>query len=94
MKRERVFVHVYFSNETVFPDNSDDWTNKNVSFGARNFEANIHSFMLQTKHFHWSNRKSCLNSRLILKLKHARKNVHASLLNANGSIFSFILSRH
>ena len=38
MKRERFFVHVYFSNETVFPDSRDDWTNVNVSFEARNYE--------------------------------------------------------
>ena len=41
------FVHVYFSNETVFPDNCDDWTNENVSFGARNYESFFHGFVVQ-----------------------------------------------
>ena len=31
-------AHVYLTNETVFPDNCDDWTNENVSFGAQNYE--------------------------------------------------------
>ena len=39
----RFFMHAYFSNDTVFPDNCDDWTNENVSFGSRNYETNIHS---------------------------------------------------
>ena len=38
MKRERFFAQVYFSNETLSPDNCVDWTNENVSFGARNYE--------------------------------------------------------
>ena len=45
---------------------------------------NIHCFMLQTKHFHWSSRHSCLGNCLIWKIN-VRKNVHASRLNANGS---------
>ena len=43
------FVHVYISNETVFPDNCDDRTNENVSFGAQNYEYLFHSFVIQTK---------------------------------------------
>ena len=42
----------------------------------------------QTKHFHWSSRHSCLGKLSRLKNKHARKNVHASRLNANGSKMS------
>ena len=49
VKCERFFVHVYFSHETVFPDNCDVWTNENVSFAARNYECLFHSFVLQTK---------------------------------------------
>ena len=46
VKCERFFVHVYFSNHTVFPDNCDDWTNENVSFGAGNYECLFQSFVL------------------------------------------------
>ena len=59
------FVHFYFSNETVFANNCDDWTNENVSFGARNYEYLFHSFVLKMKHFHWSNRHSCLGNCLV-----------------------------
>ena len=45
MKRERFFAHVYYSNETVFTDNCDDWSNENVSFGARNCECLFHGFI-------------------------------------------------
>ena len=44
VKRERFFVHVYFSNETSLPYNCDDWTIENVSFGARNCKCLFHSF--------------------------------------------------
>ena len=46
VKCECFLVHVYFSNKTVFPDNCDDWTNENVSFGAQNYETNIHCFIV------------------------------------------------
>ena len=52
VKGERFSVHIYFSNETVFTYSCDDWTNES--------ETNVHSFVLQAKHFHESNRHSCL----------------------------------
>ena len=45
----------------------------------------FHSCVLQTKHFHWSDRHCCLRKLSRVKNKHARKNVHASQLKANGS---------
>ena len=36
VKRQRLFVPVYFSNETVFPHNCDDWSNENVPLPAGN----------------------------------------------------------
>ena len=46
-------------------------------------ECLFHSFVIQTKHFHWSNRHSSLGKLSRLKNKHARKNVRASRLKAN-----------
>ena len=46
---------------------------KESSRNGSNYETNIHSFVLQTKHFHWSNRHSCLGKLFRLKTKHARK---------------------
>ena len=43
VKLERFFGHVYFSNEMVFPNNRDDWTNEDVSFGVQNYEYLFHS---------------------------------------------------
>ena len=40
------FCACLFFKRDSFPDNCDDWTNENVSFGAR-----------QTMNFHWSNHK-------------------------------------
>ena len=52
---------------------------------------NIHSFVLQTKHFHWSSQYSCLGNCLVWKINMCEKNVHASPLNANGSVVIYDL---
>ena len=39
-----------------------------------NYETNVHSRVLETKHFHWSNRQIRLGKLSRLKNKHARKN--------------------
>ena len=52
----------------------------------------LHSFVLQTKHFHWSNCHKLSGKLSRLKNKHAQKNLHASWLNANGSISYFVFS--
>ena len=46
---------------------------------ARNYETNIHSFVLQTKHFHWSNRHSFLG-----KLSPLRMNMHEKTFTLHG----------
>ena len=47
---------------------------------------NNHSFVPQTKNFHRSSRHMFSGKLSRLKNKHVRKNVHASQLNANGSM--------
>ena len=54
-----------------------------VSFAARNYETNIHSFVLQMKHFNWSNHHSCLGKPLLCEKEICTKK--HSRLNANGS---------
>ena len=44
------------------------------------------SFVLRVKNFHWFSRYSCLGNCLVWKVNLHEKNVHASQLNANGSI--------
>ena len=56
------FCACLFFKRDSFPDNCDDWTNENVSFGAR-----------QTMNFHWSNRHSCLGNCLVWKINMHKK---------------------
>ena len=39
VKRERFFRTRLFFKRDSFPENCIDWTNENVSFGARNYES-------------------------------------------------------
>ena len=85
MKRESFFVHVYLSHNSVFQDNCDNWTNEKVLFGAQNYECLFHECFVSRNIFIgpivtvvWEN---CL-----VKNKHARKKVHTSWLNTNGSV--------
>lgn len=53
---------------------------------------NIHSFMLQTKHFHWSNRHSCLGNCLVWKI-----NMHKKTFTLHGwmqMVVSFLIAFH
>ena len=49
---------------------------------------NIHSFVLQTKHLHWSSQYSCLRNCLVLKINICEKRSHFMAECNYGSIVS------